>query len=94
MSDDSAASTERNRLDLLAIATAEFADKGFDGARVDEIAARTRTSKRMIYYHFGGKLGLYRAVLTCAYDGIRSAEAAAEASGVAPTGAVPLPFSP
>lgn len=66
--------TERNRLDIVAIATTHFADKGFAGARVDEIAAATATSKRMIYYHFGSKEGLYRAVLTQAYRGIRSAE--------------------
>lgn len=66
--------TERNRRDIIAIATTHFADKGFAGARVDEIAAATATSKRMIYYHFGSKEGLYRAVLTEAYRGIRSAE--------------------
>lgn len=66
--------TERNRREIIAIATAHFADKGFAGARVDEIAAATATSKRMIYYHFGSKEGLYRAVLTEAYRGIRSAE--------------------
>lgn len=66
--------TERNRRDIVAVATKHFADKGFAGARVDEIAAATATSKRMIYYHFGSKEGLYRAVLTEAYRGIRSAE--------------------
>lgn len=66
--------TERNRREIIAHATVQFADKGFAGARVDEIAAATATSKRMIYYHFGGKEGLYRAVLTEAYRGIRSAE--------------------
>ena len=45
----------------------EFADRGYAGARVDEIAARTRTTKRMIYYYFGGKEQLYVAVLERAY---------------------------
>ncbi|WP_404477452.1 TetR family transcriptional regulator [Novosphingobium sp. BL-52-GroH] len=66
--------TERNRREIIEIATAHFSDKGFAGARVDEIAAATATSKRMIYYHFGSKEGLYRAVLTEAYRGIRSVE--------------------
>ena len=66
--------TERNRQDIVKVATAHFADKGFAGARVDEIAAATATSKRMIYYHFESKEGLYRAVLIEAYRGIRSAE--------------------
>ena len=38
---------------------------------VDAIAKRTRTSKRMIYYYFKGKEGLYRAVLEKAYSEIR-----------------------
>jgi len=65
----------RTRADLLAVATTEFADHGFSGARVDEIAARTRTTKRMIYYYFGSKRGLYLAVLENAYAGIRVLEA-------------------
>ena len=44
------------------------------GARVDEIAEQTRTTKRMIYYYFGGKEQLYLAVLENAYLGIREAE--------------------
>jgi AcrR family transcriptional regulator len=65
--------TKRN---IIEIATEEFAGKGFSGARVDDIAARTKTSKRMIYYYFGGKEGLYIAVLEAAYQSIRSVEAA------------------
>ena len=65
---------ERTRAELLAVATEVFAEDGYSGARVDEIAARTRTTKRMIYYYFGGKEGLYRAVLEEAYRGIREAE--------------------
>jgi AcrR family transcriptional regulator len=60
--------------DILAVATTEFAANGFSGARVDEIAARTATSKRMIYYYFGSKKGLYLAVLEAAYRGIRDIE--------------------
>jgi len=60
--------------DILRVATAEFAEKGLSGARIDEIAAATRTSKRMIYYHFGSKEGLYLAVLEAAYRRIRDVE--------------------
>jgi AcrR family transcriptional regulator len=56
------------------VATREFADRGYTGARVDEIADKTRTTKRMIYYYFGGKEGLYLAVLERAYAGIRALE--------------------
>jgi AcrR family transcriptional regulator len=61
--------------DILVVATAEFAEKGLSGARIDEIAAATRTSKRMIYYHFGSKEGLYLAVLEESYRRIREIEA-------------------
>jgi AcrR family transcriptional regulator len=65
---------DRTRREILEVAAREFADRGFDGARVDEIAARTRTTKRMIYYYFGGKKQLYVAVLEQAYAQIREAE--------------------
>jgi AcrR family transcriptional regulator len=67
---------EGTRSNIIEVATAEFAGKGFSGARVDDIAARTKTSKRMIYYYFGGKEGLYIAVLEASYRSIRSVEAA------------------
>jgi AcrR family transcriptional regulator len=65
---------ERTRSEILEVATHEFADKGYTGARVDEIAAKTRTTKRMLYYYFGSKEQLYVAVLESAYIGIRSIE--------------------
>jgi AcrR family transcriptional regulator len=65
---------ERTRAEILEVATREFAEHGFSGARVDEIAERTRTTKRMLYYYFESKEGLYVAVLERAYAGIRSAE--------------------
>lgn len=64
--------TKRN---IVEVATAEFSEKGYSGARVDEIAALTNTSKRMIYYHFTDKQGLFVAVLEEAYRGIRQFEA-------------------
>jgi len=64
----------RTRADLLVVATRVFAEDGYSGARVDEIAEQTRTTKRMIYYYFGGKEQLYLAVLENAYRGIREAE--------------------
>ena len=65
---------EASLADILEVATAEFADKGLAGARIDEIAALTRTSKRMIYYHFESKEALYLAVLEAAYRRIRAIE--------------------
>ena len=65
----------RTMAEILEVATHEFADKGLAGARIDEIAAATRTSKRMIYYYFGSKDGLYLAVLEEAYRRMRHIEA-------------------
>ena len=65
---------ERTRAELLEVATSVFADSGYSGARIDEIARRTRTTKRMIYYYFGGKEQLYLAVLESVYRGIRDKE--------------------
>ena len=65
---------EETRRDIIDAAMKEFAEKGLSGARVDEIAARTRTTKPMIYYHFGSKEKLYAAVMEEAYAGVRSKE--------------------
>jgi AcrR family transcriptional regulator len=65
---------EMTRRRILAAATAEFARKGLGGARVDEIALRSKSNKRMIYHYFGSKEKLFTAVLEAAYLGIRTAE--------------------
>ena len=65
---------EATRQSILDAALIEFSDNGLSGARVDAIAARTGTNVRMIYYYFGSKDGLYRAVLEQSYAEIRQAE--------------------
>jgi AcrR family transcriptional regulator len=79
---------ERSMADILKVATREFAEKGLAGARVDAIAAATATSKRMIYYHFGSKEGLYLAVLEAAYARIRAIEADLHLEDLAPEDAL------
>lgn len=64
----------QTRENILRVATAEFSAHGFSGARIDEIAGLTSTTKRMIYYYFGSKEGLYLAVMESAYRVIRSLE--------------------
>jgi AcrR family transcriptional regulator len=66
--------SERTRAAILTAATDEFARHGPGGARVDRIAARAKTNKRMLYYYFGSKDALFLAVLEDAYAAIRSAE--------------------
>jgi AcrR family transcriptional regulator len=65
---------ERTKAEILAAATVEFSERGLNGARVDKIASRMRTNKRMIYYYFKSKERLYIAVLEEAYRRIREAE--------------------
>lgn len=78
----------RTMAGILEVATHEFADKGLTGARIDEIAAATRTSKRMIYYYFGSKDGLYLAVLEEAYRRMRAIEADLHLDDLAPVAAL------
>ena len=76
------------RENILEVATREFADKGLAGARIDEIAEQTASSKRMIYYYFGSKDELYRAVLERAYQSIRHQEQQAGFEALAPDAAL------
>lgn len=75
---------DRTRQDIITVATTEFAEKGLSGARIDEIAALTKTSKRMIYYYFGSKEDLYLTVLEDAYRRIRSIESGLHLEDLAP----------
>ena len=54
---------EQTREAILVAAETEFADHGFDGARVDAIAERSGFNKNLLFRYFGEKLGLYAAVL-------------------------------
>lgn len=76
------------RRDILSVAMEEFSQNGLSGARIDEIAARTRTSKRMIYYYFGDKEGLYQHVLEEAYGKVRGGESGLELDGLEPVAAL------
>lgn len=61
---------------ILLAATAEFARTGYTATRIEDIAAQTATSKRMVYYYFGDKEGLYRQVLESSYAHVRAGESA------------------
>jgi len=53
----------QRREQLLDVGRGLFADKGFEGTSVEEIAARAQVSKPVVYEHFGGKEGLYAVVV-------------------------------
>jgi AcrR family transcriptional regulator len=65
---------EGMRRKLLEAATEEFASHGYGGARVERISRRARTVDRMLYYYFGSKERLFRAVLEGAYERLGRAE--------------------
>jgi AcrR family transcriptional regulator len=77
--------TQQNIID---VATREFAEYGLAGARIDEIAAKTKSSKRMIYYYFGDKEGLYLRVLEAAYSKVRATEATLHLDDLEPVDAL------
>lgn len=79
---------EENRASILAAAIDEFAARGFKGASMDAIAARTRTTRALINYYFGSKEKLYIEVLERVYAEIREAEAKLNLDHLAPAAAV------
>ena len=73
---------------ILAAAKAEFAKKGLGGARVDDIAARAKANKRMMYHYFGNKDDLFSHVVEDAYAEFREREAALELDALDPVAAI------
>ena len=65
---------EANRARIVEAAIDEFAARGFKGASMDAIAARTHTTRALINYYFGSKEKIYLAVLEHVYAEIRQAE--------------------
>jgi AcrR family transcriptional regulator len=79
---------QKTREDILKAALAEFVAHGLAGARVDAIAERTKTSKRMLYYYFGSKEQLYVEVLEKLYGDIRTTESQLNLAQLAPMEAI------
>lgn len=75
---------EATRAALLSTAISEFAEKGFSGARVNEIADRAGVNKQLLYHHFGNKDDLYRFALETVYSGIREKERALDLGNLPP----------
>lgn len=73
---------------ILAAAKVEFAKKGLGGARVDDIAARAKANKRMMYHYFGNKDDLFKQVVEDAYSEFREREAALELDNLEPVMAI------
>ncbi len=78
----------RAQADILQAATAEFVQNGFAGARIDEIAARTHTTKRMIYYYFESKEALFTSVMDSTFTGFWRSESRLDLTGLDPVEAM------
>ena len=65
--------SEQTKTRILDAATEEFARRGFAGARVDEIAAKSGSNKQLIYAYFDSKLGLFEAVIAHQLDPVLDA---------------------
>ncbi|MET0743183.1 MAG: TetR/AcrR family transcriptional regulator [Microvirga sp.] len=79
---------EANRARIVRAAIDEFAARGFKGASMDAIAARTDTTRALINYHFGGKEKIYLAVLEHVYAEIRQAEGGLDLDHLEPAVAI------
>ena len=79
---------EANRARIVEAAIDEFASRGFKGASMDAIAARTHTTRALINYYFGSKEKLYIAVLEQVYSEIRDAESKLDLDHLPPIDAV------
>lgn len=69
---------------VIAAATAEFAARGYDGAKVDRIAARAKVNKAMLYYHFKSKTALYQSILLARFGRVATAVTAVREAGGPP----------
>lgn len=79
---------DRVKRDIVNAAIEEFARSGLSGAKIDDISAKTDTSKRMIYYYFGDKIGLYERALEAAYQKVRDGERKLDLDALAPRDAL------
>lgn len=79
---------DATKLRILAAATQEFAKFGLGGARVDRIAARAKSNKRMLYHYFGNKDALFAITVENAYEQFRDKEAGLHLDSLDPVSAM------
>src|SRR5205085_2239335 len=79
---------DATRAKILQAALAEFGDRGLPGSSTDDIARRCRVNKRMIYYYFGSKEGLYLAALESVFENLVALERTIEVEHLDPPKAI------
>lgn len=78
-------SASQRREQLIDVARALFAEKGFEGTSIEEVAARAKVSKPVVYEHFGGKEGLYAVIVDRELSAISLAITSSLASSASPS---------
>src|SRR2546427_2919376 len=78
-------------LRIVAAAREEFSRRGFDGARMDQIARRAAVNKQLLFYYFHSKRGLFTAVLAPGAAALRQGLADPPTGGARPPAPIPLP---
>jgi TetR/AcrR family transcriptional regulator len=78
----------RTQEKILAAAQAEFARRGYDGARIDAIVARAKISKNLLYHYFRGKEDLYIRILERTYETLRRRQSDISVAGLDPLNAM------
>ncbi|MGX1101373.1 TetR/AcrR family transcriptional regulator [Amorphus sp. MBR-141] len=73
---------------ILEAALVEFGARGLDAARIEDIAAQAETNRRMAYYYFGSKEGLYLAALETSYLQLVEVEEAIDVEAMGPMEAI------
>lgn len=81
-------SASERREQLIDVARGLFAEKGFDGTSIEEVASRAKVSKPVVYEHFGGKEGLYAVIVDRELSTISSTITAALSSPAPPSAVV------
>lgn len=78
-------SASQRREQLIDVARSLFAEKGFEGTSIEEVAARAKVSKPVVYEHFGGKEGLYAVIVDRELSAISQAITASLVSSTSPS---------
>jgi len=73
-----------SRENILAAAMVEFAEHGYDGARIDAVVKRAKVSKNLAYHYFGGKEDLFLQVMERMYSRMREHHEDLEIQGMSP----------
>lgn len=79
---------DATRTKILLVAISEFGERGFAAASTDDMAERCGVNKRMIYYYYGSKEGLYLAALEAVFENLVAREREIKVEDLDPAAAI------